>query len=119
MALSLLCDFVFVQFYNNPECEINSSGFNDSINTWSTALEASTLAAKPRLYIGAPAFSEAGSTAYAKIGSPEGMEAVAKDARGLSLSNFGGIMFWDGPEGMLNVEGGKDIIAWAKEGLTS
>jgi hypothetical protein len=28
-----------------------------------------------------------------------------------------GVMFWDGPEGMLNQDGGKDIIAWAKTGL--
>jgi chitinase len=45
------------------------------------------------------------------------MEAVAKNAKGLGLENFGGVMFWDGPEGMLNQDGGKDIIAWAKMGL--
>ncbi len=26
---------------------------------------------------------------------------------------------YSGPEGHLNVEGGKDIIAWGKDGLTS
>jgi chitinase len=36
----------------------------------------------------------------------------------MELANFGGVMFWDGPEGMLNEAGGKDIIAWAKTGLT-
>ena len=47
------------------------------------------------------------------------MEAVAKNAKGLGLENFGGVMFWDGPEGILNQDGGKDIIAWAKMGLTT
>jgi len=115
----LLCDFVWVQFYNNPPCEIGSTGFAASVDQWSTALEASTLAVKPRLYIGAPAFSAAGPSAYANIGSAEGMEGVAAGVVDMSLPNMGGIMFWDGPEGRANVEGGLDIIAWAKEGLES
>lgn len=132
----LLCDFVWVQFYNNQPCEIGSRGFEASVKQWSTALKKSTLAVKPRLYVGAPAFSAAGSTAYANIGNAEGMEKVAAEVKGLGLSNFGGVMFWDGSEGLLNVKGGTDIIAvsllwiekkesmhqlttlqWAKEGL--
>jgi chitinase len=46
------------------------------------------------------------------------MEAIAQNVSGMGLANFGGVMFWDGPEGMLNEGGGKDIIAWAKTGLT-
>jgi hypothetical protein len=34
----LTLDFVFVQFYNNPSCEIGTAGFQDSVKTWSTAL---------------------------------------------------------------------------------
>jgi hypothetical protein len=33
--------------------------------------------------------------------------------------NFGGVTSRDGSEGMLNEADGKDIIAWAKLGLTS
>jgi hypothetical protein len=36
---------------------------------------------------------------------------MAKIAKGLSLGNFGGVMFWDRAEGMLNQDGRKDIIA--------
>jgi len=72
---------------------------------------------KPRFYVGAPAFSVAGVSAYATLGGPEGIKGVATTVAALNLPNFGGFMFWDGPEGMLNVEGGKDIIAWAKAGL--
>jgi chitinase len=67
--------------------------------------------------LGAPAWPGADKTAYANIGLASGMETVAKNAKGLGLENFGGVMFWDGPEGMLNQYGGKDIIAWAKAGL--
>ncbi len=74
---------------------------------------------RPRLYLGAPAWSAAGPTAYAHIGSPEDMQDVVKEAESLGLENFGGVMFWDGPEAMLNREGGKDILAWAKAGLGS
>ncbi|KAG4431258.1 hypothetical protein IFR05_013263 [Cadophora sp. M221] len=117
MDLILLCDFVWVQFYNNPPCEIGSTGFAASVDQWSTALEASTLAVKPRLYIGAPAFAEAGPSAYANIGSAEGMKGVAKGVRDVNLPNMGGVMFWDGPMGRANMGGGLDIIAWAKEGM--
>jgi chitinase len=119
LPLLLLCDFVWVQFYNNAPCEIGSSGFAASIQQWSTALENSTLASPPRLYLGAPAFSEAGASAYAHIGDAEGMKGIASSVEKMGLANFGGVMFWDGPEGMLNLAGGKDIISWAKEGLDS
>ena len=156
--LLLLCDFVWVQFYNNPPCEIGSSGFTASLSQWSSALQASTMAVQPKLYLGAPAFSAAGSSAYAAIGSAEGMQGIAQSVEGMGLSNFGGVMFWDGPgklvfhrvglilrerlgalrnavflilifqkrreadlwiEGMLNTDGGMDILGWAKAGLNS
>lgn len=116
-----MCDFVFVQFYNNPPCEIGSAGFAASVSQWSSFLETSTLATKPRLYVGAPAWSAAGPTAYANIiastGNSEGIEPIAKNLT--TVSNLGGMSFWDGPEGLLNVADGKDIIAWAKTGLAS
>jgi hypothetical protein len=61
----LLSDFVWVQFYNNSRCQIGGTGFTDSVKEWPAALALSTMVAKPRMYLGAPAFSAAGSTAYA------------------------------------------------------
>ncbi|KAG0652566.1 Chitinase 3 [Hyphodiscus hymeniophilus] len=118
-ALLLLTDFVWVQFYNNPSCQIGSAGFVASLQQWSTALLASELPVKPKLYFGAPAFSDAGPVAYEAIGNAEGMQGVVESVVGLGLSNFGGVMFWDGPEAMLNTCNGKDILGWAKAGLTS
>lgn len=73
---------------------------------------------KPRLYIGAPAWAAAGPGAYnGGIKSAKGITAVLKQAKRLSPGNFGGAMFWDGPQGVGNVEGGKSILEWAKNGL--
>ena len=113
-SLLLLCNFVWVQFYNNPSCDIGTSGFFSSLQGWSQTLSSS----KARLYVGAPAWPGADNTTYAYIGTAQGIESVAQSAKGLGLENFGGIMFWDGSEGMLNEDDGKDIIAWAKIGLT-
>jgi len=68
--------------------------------------------------VGAPAWSAAGPTAYESLGSPEGIKGVVKSVEGLGLGNFGGVMFWDGPEGRANVGGGKSIVEWAKDGLS-
>lgn len=93
-ALLLLCDFVWVQFYNNPYCQIGApdNGFTNSLTQWSTFLSTSTMAVKPRMYLGAPAFSAAGSTAYAAIGNAQGMEAIADNFEHMGLNNSGGVM---------------------------
>jgi chitinase len=46
------------------------------------------------------------------------MEGIAQNVKGMGLVNFGGVMFWDGPEGMLNEYDNRSIIAWTKAGLT-
>jgi hypothetical protein len=80
------------------------------------------------------------------IGGPQGMKKVVSGVRELMAQNgvggwLGGVMFWDvslsqnlipffsrmeerlmrkqGPEGHLNSQNGKDIIGWAKDGLTA
>lgn len=119
LPLLLLCDFVFVQFYNNPSCEIGSSAFVNSILTWSAALQNSKLATKTRLYIGTPGWSAAGPTAYASLGGAQGIAGVVQTAAHLGLQNLGGAMFWDGPEGRANIMNGQSIVSWAKQGLSS
>jgi chitinase len=95
-------------------CNIGSEGFAASFQGWSQTL----LSGKAHLYLGAPAWPGADSTTYANIGTAKGIEAVAQNVTKMGLENFGGVMFWDGPEGILNEDNGKDIIAWAKIGLT-
>lgn len=85
----------------------------------------------PMLFIGAPSFAQAGVGAYggavgaaaAAVGGVDGFRAVALGAKGMGLSNFGGVMFWDGPEGEENfgsgvaAVGGVNVIGATKEGL--
>lgn len=95
---------------------------------------------KPKLYIGAPGWAAAGASAYAGMGGPKGMGGVVEKVGRMEGVEVGGVMFWllilcffffslfvvrwcadcfdrDGPEGIVNVEGGKSILGWAKEAL--
>lgn len=53
------------------------------------------MATKPKLYLGVPAWSEAGSSAYGTIGGAKGMEGVVRGVERMGLGNFGGVMFWE------------------------
>ncbi|KAI4129725.1 MAG: hypothetical protein LQ338_002109 [Usnochroma carphineum] len=102
-------DFVFVQFYNNGDCNIGKPDFEASLKAWSQDLSAK--ANGPKLFIGAPGCSACAGSGY--LGA-EQMERVLNAAKGAGLSNFGGVMLWDGPEGQANVEGGKDYLSVIK-----
>ncbi|KAL8699024.1 MAG: hypothetical protein Q9201_006247 [Fulgogasparrea decipioides] len=102
-------DFVFVQFYNNGDCNIGQPGFDASLKAWSQDLTAKGNG--PRLYVGAP-----GCTACAGSGYLPGsqMASVIDSAKTAGIPNFGGVMLWDGPMGKANVEGGKDYLSVVK-----
>ena len=107
-------DFVWVQFYNNPSCNIDSPGFQQSFKAWSDLLASGTQVRGPRLYIGAAGFEGAGS-GYVK-GS--GLGTRVSSARGLYVETFGGMMLWDGSEAALNVDVyGVDYLDYAKAAL--
>lgn len=107
-------DFVWVQFYNNPSCNIDAPGFRQSFQAWSDLLGSGTQVRGPRLYIGAAGFEGAGS-GYVK-GS--GLGTRVRTARGLYVENFGGVMLWDGSEAARNVDQyGVDYLEYAKAAL--
>lgn len=96
-----MCDFVFTQFYNNPSCNLDSAGFLASLKAWSSDLMVKGKAS-PRLFIGMPAFSGAGS------GYVEGPQ-LAKTLPTLGtlrkqVPNFGGVSMWAGPEALSNID---------------
>ena len=109
-------DFIFIQFYNNPSCNLNSPGFLAALQDWSDDLSLSPTnntdnndpsstfidtyngVNSPRLYVGAPAFPAAGS---GWVGGEEFSSLVAQ-VKGLRLPNLGGVMFWDGAYGVLS-----------------
>lgn len=102
-AVMQMADYVWVQFYNNPDCNLNAgSGFLDSVEAWSRNLAGNgTSKSGPRLFIGAGAFPGAGS-GYV---SPEQLGQVVQQAEECvrqSGDNFGGMMLWDGTVGVGN-----------------
>lgn len=104
-------DFVFVQFYNNGDCNVGQSGFVDSFKAWSSDLSAKGTG--PKLYIGAP-----GCEACAGAGSyvdPTTMTSVIDSVK--DMSNLGGVMLWDGSESLMNVNAGKDYTQVVKSAL--
>ncbi|GAB7366170.1 hypothetical protein MBLNU230_g7731t1 [Neophaeotheca triangularis] len=117
----LLSDFVWVQFYDNPACELGSEGFQDSFDAWSELLANSTGfdssasdGVEPRLFVGVGAWEGAG-TGYVE---GAGLSSEISLARELYVENFGGILLWDGSEGVLNVdEYGVDFLQYAKNAL--
>jgi chitinase len=107
-----LCDFIFIQFYNNPSCELSSAGFTDSFAGWSDELYNANNQTK--LYIGVGASQAAGS-GYV---DGAGLGHQVSLARQLYTENLGGVMFWDGVEGLANVdEYGNDYLVYAKGSL--
>ncbi|KAL8941941.1 MAG: hypothetical protein Q9216_001969 [Gyalolechia sp. 2 TL-2023] len=102
-------DFVFVQFYNNGDCNIGQPGFEASLKAWSQDLSATGKG--PKLFVGAPGCSACAGSGYLDAGQMEGVLATAK---GAGLNNLGGVMLWDGPEGKANVQEGKDFLSVVK-----
>ena len=102
-------DFVFVQFYNNGDCNVGQPGFGASLKAWSQDLAAKGTG--PKLFVGAP-----GCTACAGSGYLSGSQigSIIEEARAAGIANLGGVMLWDGPEGKANVEGGKDFLSVVK-----
>lgn len=92
-----IMDFVFVQFYNNGDCNVGQSGFLQSFKDWSADLSAKGKG--PKLFIGAPACSACAGSGYQEAGA---MASVVKSAMGAGISNFGGVMLWDGAEAVVN-----------------
>lgn len=107
-------DFVFVQFYNNAaaNCDIGQPGFLDSLKAWSSDLSAQ--GAGPKLYVGAPGCSDCAGAGY--LDATEITSAIS-GIKAAGISNFGGIMLWDGSEAMLNQNGGVDFTATVKSAL--
>lgn len=118
LAAMQTMDFVFVQFYNNAMagCDIGQPGFIDSFKAWSGDLSGnSTVAGKgPKLYIGAPACEECAGKGYL---DPANMTSVIKSAMTAGISNFGGVMLWDGSEAKNNTGAEGDYLKVVKSAL--
>ncbi|KAK4169195.1 glycoside hydrolase superfamily, partial [Cladorrhinum sp. PSN259] len=118
------CNFVWPQFFNNLACEVGSAGFLDSVFQWSRTLGDGIVpmrdssAFRTRLLIGIPGWLQAAPLTFVKLGGVRGVQLLATQLRQLTgLVNLGGLMIWDGPQGLENIADGLSILGWAKSGL--
>lgn len=105
-----LVDFVFVQFYDSSSCNIGSTGFNSSITGWSERLSG------PSLYLGGPSFSAVATSGGYQ--DPDTFAQTIAGVKAMKLSNFGGVMLWDGAYGLATTDSkGEDYIDVTKTAL--
>ena len=88
-----MMDFIFVQFYNNGDCDVGQSGFLSALKGWSSDLANSPA----KVFIGAPACSSCAGQGYLDAAELAGVVASAQ-----GIDNLGGVMLWDGSEAMQN-----------------
>ncbi|KAK5988846.1 Endochitinase 3 [Cladobotryum mycophilum] len=81
-----LLDYVWVQFYNNGDCNINQRNFISSVKTWSKGI------GNAKLFIGAVASAADGDQGY--VNSTTLVNNI-KQVEALNLPNFGGAMLWE------------------------
>ncbi|PON28495.1 chitinase [Trichoderma gamsii] len=79
-------DFVWVQFYNNGDCNIAQSDFLNSVQTWSSGI------GNAKLYIGALASGADGDQGFADANTLLG---AIQDVKNINLPNYAGAMLWE------------------------
>lgn len=87
-------DYVWVQFYNNGNCNIAQPGFDDAVAHWSTGI------GNAKLFIGALASGADSDQGYV---SAAALNIAVDGVISMDLPNFGGVMLW---EAQLAVENG-------------
>ena len=79
-------DYVWVQFYNNGDCNIAQSGFNAAVKNWSKGL------GNAKLFIGALASGADGDEGYVDATT---LNNAINGVKSMNLPNFGGAMLWE------------------------
>jgi chitinase len=79
-------DYVWVQFYNNGDCNIAQSAFNSSVKRWSSGISPA------KLFIGALASGADGDQGYVSAST---LLSAFKGVQSYNLPNLAGIMLWE------------------------
>jgi chitinase len=106
LKVCALADYVWVQFYNNDDCNVGQSGFNTAVKNWSKGIGSATL------LIGALASGSDGDQGFV---SSSALLSAYSGVSALNLPNVGGIMLW---EAQLAVKNGNFQKA-IKSGISS
>ncbi|KAM3545463.1 hypothetical protein ARSEF1564_001625 [Beauveria bassiana] len=95
-------DALFIQFYNNPGCDLKNANFN--YKTWEGIIAASDKSKHAKLFVGVPASDDAAGSGYV---APKDLEKVICPIA--KSPSFGGISIWDMYRGLNNVVDGKSF----------
>jgi chitinase len=95
-------DYVWVQFYNNGNCNTAQSGFNSAVQNWSSGL------GNAQLFIGMIASAADGDQGYVSASTAA---SALKDVEAMNLPNFGGAMLWEAQLAVKNNNYQKAIAA--------
>ncbi|KAI9680367.1 MAG: hypothetical protein M1829_001253 [Trizodia sp. TS-e1964] len=110
-------DFVFVQFFNNPDCNIDAAGFQASVTSWSQSLANNNPnGAGPMVYIGVVATSQGASSGFV---AGDKLGQAVNGVKAMNLPNIGGVAIWDATEALdeASRDGEYDVIHSAKVAL--
>ncbi|KAK1230753.1 Chitinase 2 [Marasmius sp. AFHP31] len=89
-------DAVYVQFYNNRQCEVSSDGINfDEWDQWAKTVSPNK---NVRVFLGAPASPDAAVEGYVDANTLGKLANRIKD----QYSSFGGVMLWDASQADAN-----------------
>ncbi|KAL7929963.1 hypothetical protein V8C35DRAFT_314257 [Trichoderma chlorosporum] len=105
-----LTDFLWVQFYNNDDCNVGQSDFNSAVKNWSKNIGNSTL------FIGALASGADGDQGYI---SSSALLSAYQGVSNLNLPNIGGIMLWEAQLAVKNGNFQQAVKAGISGGSTS
>ncbi|KAM3458360.1 hypothetical protein MY3296_000566 [Beauveria thailandica] len=86
LAVCELLDYVWVQFYNNGNCNIAQPGFNAAVKDWSKGI------GRAKLFIGGLASGADGDEGY--VDADTFIKAL-KGVEAMNLPNYGGAMLWE------------------------
>jgi len=95
-------DYVWVQFYNNGECNIAKSGFKQAVKNWSKGI------GNAKLFIGALASGADGNEGYVDAAT---LTKSIQDVKNMNLPNYGGAMLWEAQLAVKNGNYQKKIAA--------
>lgn len=110
----LQLDWVWPQFYDARSCGFNSTGFQASILAWSRRLYDNGVIG-PLFYVGATATNRS-SSGFVPGAS---LQSFLGQLDTNNLTNFGGMMLWDGSVALAKDSVGVDYLTYAKNVVLS
>lgn len=108
-------DWIWPRFYNARACNLNSTGFLGSLSAWSQQLLINGTTIGPRLFPGVAVsnLTSSGSVPGASLST------YISRINLTNITNFGGLMLWDGSFALAVDDAGIDFLTYAKRSLVA